>query len=64
MTRTGNAQNLMITETAVLNTKVINETRFQWTRNWSNSMGNLIPADQRRRGLHRPAATASATRTT
>ena len=40
---TGDAQNLMVTETAVLNSKVINETRFQWTRNWSNSLGNLIP---------------------
>ena len=40
---TGNAQNLMVTETAVLSTKVINETRFQFTRNVSNTQGNLIP---------------------
>ncbi len=43
----GNAQNLMITETAVLNSKVINETRFQFTRNYSLSNGNQIPRDQR-----------------
>jgi hypothetical protein len=40
----GNGQNLMITETAVLNPKVVNETRFQWTRNYSNPQGNLIPS--------------------
>ncbi|MBZ5623690.1 MAG: carboxypeptidase regulatory-like domain-containing protein [Acidobacteriia bacterium] len=40
---TGNGQNLMVTETAVLNSKVINETRFQFTRNSSLSLGNLIP---------------------
>lgn len=40
----GNAQNLMITETAVLNSKVINETRFQFTRNYSLSNGNQVPA--------------------
>jgi hypothetical protein len=40
----GDAQNLMLTETAVLSSKVINETRFQWTRTWSNSLGNLIPS--------------------
>ncbi|HLK64176.1 MAG TPA: TonB-dependent receptor [Bryobacteraceae bacterium] len=41
---TGNGQNLMVTETAVLNTKVINETRFQFTRNVTNALGNLIPS--------------------
>ena len=40
----GNGQNLMITETAVLNAKVINETRFQFTRNYSASAGNEIPS--------------------
>jgi hypothetical protein len=40
----GNGQNLMLTETAVLNPKVVNETRFQWTRNYSNSQGNLVPS--------------------
>jgi hypothetical protein len=40
---TGNAQNLMVTETAVLSAKVINETRFQFTRNLNQSLGNLIP---------------------
>ena len=41
---TGDGQNLMVTETAVLSSHVINETRFQATRNWSNSLGNLIPS--------------------
>jgi len=41
---TGDAQNLMVTETAVLNSRTINETRFQWTRNWTDSAGNLIPS--------------------
>src|ERR1039457_3576067 len=41
---TGNGQNLMVTETAILNPKVINETRFQYTRNLSQSLGNLIPS--------------------
>lgn len=40
----GDAQNAMITETSILNPKVVNETRFQWTRNWSQSFGNLIPS--------------------
>ena len=41
---TGNGQNLMVTETSILNPKVINETRFQYTRNLSQSLGNLIPS--------------------
>jgi hypothetical protein len=41
---TGDGQNLMVTETAVLSPKVINETRFQFTRNYTNSAGNLIPS--------------------
>ena len=40
---TGNAQNGMITETAVLNSTMINETRFQFYRNWTASAGNLLP---------------------
>jgi len=40
----GNAQNLMLTETAVLSPKVVNETRFQWTRSYSNPQGNLAPS--------------------
>ena len=39
----GDAQNVMITETAILNTKVVNETRFQFTRNWTDLLGNLVP---------------------
>jgi len=39
----GDAQNLMVTETSILNSRVVNETRFQWTRNWSASLGNLNP---------------------
>ena len=38
-----NTQNLMATETAVLSPKVVNETRFQWVRNWSQSLGNENP---------------------
>jgi len=38
-----NMQNLMATETAVLSPKVVNETRFQYVRNWSQSLGNEIP---------------------
>ena len=41
---TGDGQNIMITETAILNPKVVNETRFQWTRNYTNSSGNLDPS--------------------
>ena len=40
---TGNAQNLMLTETAVLNAKTVNETRFQYVRNWTASNGNELP---------------------
>ncbi len=41
---TGDGQNIMLTETSILNPKVVNETRFQWTRNYNNSTGNLIPS--------------------
>ena len=33
----------MITETAVLNAATVNETRFQYYRNWSRSLGNELP---------------------
>jgi hypothetical protein len=39
----GSNQNIMVTETAVLNPKVVNETRFQYTRTHSASLGNLVP---------------------
>jgi hypothetical protein len=39
----GDAQNLMITETAILNPRAENETRFQYYRNWTQSIGNDIP---------------------
>ena len=39
----GNNQNLMVTETSILNPKVVNETRFQYTRSRSQSYGNQIP---------------------
>ena len=41
---TGNNQNLMLTETSIINTHIVNETRFQFTRNYTNSLGNLLPA--------------------
>jgi hypothetical protein len=40
---TGNFQNLMLTETAVLNARAVNETRFQFFRNATDSAGNLQP---------------------
>jgi len=40
----GNQQNLMLTETSILSPKVVNETRFQYTRNYTNSLGNLLPS--------------------
>jgi hypothetical protein len=40
---TGDAQNLMLTETAVLNAGTVNETRFQYYRNWTRSEGNDLP---------------------
>ena len=39
----GNNQNLMLTETWIVNPKIVNETRFQYTRNYSESIGNLLP---------------------
>ncbi|MGA2156706.1 MAG: carboxypeptidase regulatory-like domain-containing protein, partial [Bryobacteraceae bacterium] len=40
----GNGQNLMITEDAVLGPKAVNETRLQFYRNYSASAGNEIPS--------------------
>jgi len=40
----GDAQNLMITEDAVLSSKVVNEIRFQFVRNYTASAGNEIPS--------------------
>jgi hypothetical protein len=40
---TGNGQNVMLTETSILNPKVVNETRFQFTRNRNVTNGNQIP---------------------
>jgi len=40
---TGDYQNLMLTETAVVNSRTINETRFQLTRTYAASVGNLLP---------------------
>jgi hypothetical protein len=39
----GNNQNLMVTETSIIHTRLVNETRFQYTRNYSNTVGNLLP---------------------
>ncbi len=39
----GDAQNLMITETAVVSPHIENETRFQYYRNWTQSLGNQLP---------------------
>src|SRR5215472_9728063 len=38
-----NAQNLTATETAVLGPNMVNETRLQFVRSWSQSLGNEIP---------------------
>ena len=40
----GNGQNLMITEDSVLGPHVVNETRFQFSRNYNASAGNEIPS--------------------
>ena len=40
---TGNNQNLMLTETWIVNPKIVNETRFQYTRNYNEPIGNLLP---------------------
>src|ERR1051326_3863095 len=43
-TSSGNNQNLMVTETSIIHTRLVNETRFQYTRNYSNQLGNLLPS--------------------
>jgi hypothetical protein len=40
----GNAQNLMVTETSVLTSHLVNETRFQFTRTVTQTLGNLAPS--------------------
>ena len=40
---TGNDQDVMLTETAVLNPKTVNETRFRWSRDYNAQNGNLLP---------------------
>jgi hypothetical protein len=40
---TGSNQNLMVTETSIINTHIVDETRLQFTRNYTNSIGNLLP---------------------
>src|SRR5208282_3143700 len=37
------AQNLMVTETSILSTHLVNETRFQFQRSWSATPGNSDP---------------------
>jgi hypothetical protein len=39
----GDAQNLMLTETAILNAATVNETHFQYYRNRTRSSGNDLP---------------------
>ncbi len=39
-----NGQNLMVTETSILSTHLVNETRFQFQRNSSQTGGNLVPS--------------------
>jgi hypothetical protein len=39
----GSAQNLMATETSILSARMVNETRFQFTRTWTAAPGNLVP---------------------
>jgi hypothetical protein len=40
---TGDGQNVMVTETSILGPRVVNETRFQFFRNWNATPGNLLP---------------------
>jgi hypothetical protein len=40
---TGDGQNVMVSESAVLSARVVNETRFQFFRNYNASPGNLLP---------------------
>jgi hypothetical protein len=40
---TGDGQNVMVTESSILSSKVVNETRFQLFRNWNSTPGNELP---------------------
>ncbi len=40
---TGNGQNVMVTESSILSSKIVNETRFQLFRNWNDTPGNMLP---------------------
>ncbi|MDR3700449.1 MAG: carboxypeptidase regulatory-like domain-containing protein [Candidatus Sulfopaludibacter sp.] len=40
---TGNGQNIMVTESSILNAKAVNETRFQFFRNYMASPGDMLP---------------------
>ena len=33
----------MLTETWIVNPKIVNETRFQYSRNYTDQIGNLLP---------------------
>ncbi len=39
----GNGQNVMVTESSILSSKIVNETRFQFYRNWIATPGNEVP---------------------
>src|ERR1019366_6274935 len=40
---TGKKQNPMLPENRIVNPKIVNETRFQYTRTYSSQIGNLLP---------------------
>ncbi|MEO8370523.1 MAG: TonB-dependent receptor [Candidatus Solibacter sp.] len=40
---TGKNTNLMLTETWIVNPRIVNETRFQYSNNYTNQTGNLQP---------------------
>ena len=40
---TGNGQNIMVTESSILTPRAVNETRFQFFRNWTASPGDQLP---------------------
>jgi hypothetical protein len=40
---TGDGQNLMVTETTIVTPRLVNETRFQITRSFTESLGNYFP---------------------
>jgi hypothetical protein len=40
---TGNGQNIMVTESAILTPRAVNETRFQYFRNSNANPGDLLP---------------------